>query len=1250
MRVSREEITRAIQARKTLSYDEYARTMAKPFVQDEEELFNFDLQLFGKDGGKSGGKLFASILFGIVGFFWGGALFGVAKWGGALLGASLGGSIWQAVNPPKMESIDTPDTSSPDVQRFDRAQEQMSSEGLIPVVYGYRKLSGNQTYHQTNAEANQLHKHVVLCEGGIEGIVNVCANDLLIPTGGQASNTVFTISNQKYPEAAIGLHDRHLVLAINGSSHDIYLCNKDDVTGQESFFEWQLSVTALISYINRLGEGWQAFPCSTTNKMPGDLKLGGAAAGTTPSGAEVQLGEYSQYFKEHPNEKPEDYIGKTLDKDGKTYKITRISKGWKSKWEQIAEGSTPTSPLGTQYIFAYGVEWVTGQTVLNNGAKCYQTPICIVADTVVGGTSYTFHDCEPPSNYNEVGGYPNLAWLDMYFTTSTELNGNPSVDCIVKGKRVYDWRYGATMYSTNPAVCLCDFLLSKRYGLGKWIKADDLDVDSWTEAADYCDEIIEFHNSEDTIVKAKRYELNMIIDQSQPAINWVQEILANFCGYITLAGGKLKLKIEKREPISYKFDDSTCSDLSVAPMKLSETPNKYSVKIIDPLNNWKAIACLCEDYADQKERGRVVTHEVQLNGVTSQNQALRLARFYRDYNLVCPLNVSFKTGQQALHLECGDVVTIKYKNVFDGLPIRINEITENEEGEYTITGRQYNPDIYNDDLGGGIRWYNYTPVDSPADSHGKPLQVSNLTAEQRWRKHYDGSMNYEVVVKFELPRRYDVNTAVVYYKVNNAIADEITDIPEDVPLDELGFHAEWKTAGESSGTMLIKDAQVGERYQIKVRAKTDDGKLSDDDSAPVCFITIQPRKTVPSQPQNLRYDFSEKFLFMWDDVSDADVDYYEVRSDTLVGETTGMLARTQDTQAAVTLRQRKGMVFVYAVNSEKSASYPAMVEYEYPAPEAPSDLSVAECPRGVILTVPPATNANVRGTVFYITGVGYSHRFVINDFTMQFLEEPNVYEVKAAYYDLMGEGEMSIGFAAVINPTFNPEWIKDGSVSIEKIDGVTKDTLEALKETAAGLQGIKEDIAKLTVSDTNITATVADVQSKLATQIKQLSNQIDFAVVDGKKGIASDLKLLSDQVTSIVADLNKDPSEAKYSAITQLIDAINLRVKKGDVINQINMTSNGTVIDGKYLHITGTTKFDNNVITDKMIKAGAITAEKLAAGSINASSISAKELSAITARIGLLRTKEHGARVEISDNLIKVFDDNDILRVKLGVW
>lgn len=69
---------------------------------------------------------------------------------------------------------------------------------------------------------------------------------------------------------------------------------------------------------------------------------------------------------------------------------------------------------------------------------------------------------------------------------------------------------------------------------------------------------------------------------------------------------------------------------------------------------------------------------------------------------------------------------------------------------------------------------------------------------------------------------------------------------------------------------------------------------------------------------------------------------------------------------------------------------------------------------------------------------------------------------------------------------------------------------------------------------------------------------------------------------------------ATKSQFTQLADAINLRVQKGDVINQINLSTEGILIDGAKVHITGQTLIDNAVIKTAHIADAAITSAKIA--------------------------------------------------------
>ncbi|WP_331640894.1 gp58-like family protein [Cerasibacillus sp.] len=86
---------------------------------------------------------------------------------------------------------------------------------------------------------------------------------------------------------------------------------------------------------------------------------------------------------------------------------------------------------------------------------------------------------------------------------------------------------------------------------------------------------------------------------------------------------------------------------------------------------------------------------------------------------------------------------------------------------------------------------------------------------------------------------------------------------------------------------------------------------------------------------------------------------------------------------------------------------------------------------------------------------------------------------------------------------------------------------------------------------------------------------------------------------------------ATQSQITQLSNAINLRVQKGDVINQINISDESILIAGRRIHITGQTTIDNATIKSAHIlslDAGKITTGTLDAGKISVINLSANSI------------------------------------------
>lgn len=83
--------------------------------------------------------------------------------------------------------------------------------------------------------------------------------------------------------------------------------------------------------------------------------------------------------------------------------------------------------------------------------------------------------------------------------------------------------------------------------------------------------------------------------------------------------------------------------------------------------------------------------------------------------------------------------------------------------------------------------------------------------------------------------------------------------------------------------------------------------------------------------------------------------------------------------------------------------------------------------------------------------------------------------------------------------------------------------------------------------------------------------------------------------------------------------------------------------------IVSTQITDGSIVTAKLA-AGAVTTNEISAGAVTAAKMSVTSLSAITATIGTLRTATTGARVEIADNIIQVYDSANVLRVRMGLW
>lgn len=439
-------------------------------------------------------------------------------------------------------------------------------------------------------------------------------------------------------------------------------------------------------------------------------------------------------------------------------------------------------------------------------------------------------------------------------------------------------------------------------------------------------------------------------------------------------------------------------------------------------------------------------------------------------------------------------------------------------------------------------------------------EVSNLTL---YTKYYDlgqGVKSYDVVATYKPPNITSFDTAEAWYR-------------------ESG---QWQYGGNGNGQVIISGCELGKTYDVRVQVKDVHGNYS---QGVIKSIQVVMKSEKPNTPQGFRVSFSDRAYFNWLEVRNADVDYYELRSDLNVGTDAGLIGRSNNTTYSTdSLTNRQGTIYLYAHNPIKGYSAPAVLEYNVPVPVEPVISAITPRLGGVAVafgSIPSSckgANIYIDDTVYFVTS---NSAFIALD--------GGVYGVKVAYVDLFGEGAKTTEQLVTVEIKIDASLIENLKVTDEMLD-----------------ESIKTELDKL----------------------------------DGLDGIQTRVQQTENSITSIVANLSGSPANSTYSAITQLNQAIGLKVGRGDVVSAINVSPETIKIAGKYIQIDGTTQFSDGVIVNRMLSAKTISADKL-----NVSS-----LSAITATIGTLRTRTSGARVEISDNLIQVFDANNRLRVRMGIW
>ena len=416
-----------------------------------------------------------------------------------------------------------------------------------------------------------------------------------------------------------------------------------------------------------------------------------------------------------------------------------------------------------------------------------------------------------------------------------------------------------------------------------------------------------------------------------------------------------------------------------------------------------------------------------------------------------------------------------------------------------------------------------------------------------------------------IPEVTDLTLYTKYYEITNRVKsfDVVAEfnVPHINSLDtvEIWYRepsGTWKYGGAGEGQVIISGCELGHTYEVKAVVKDTHGNTSQGVSK---SVTVELKSEIPNKPLGFSISFSDMAHFNWLEVRNADVDYYELRLDLRAGQNDGLIGRSNNTTYSGMLRNRTGKVYLYAHNPAKGYGAPAELTYNVPLPKKPTNVNATANINGIGVTF-EAIPANCKGANVYVDSNVYFT--TTNALTIPL--EAGAYNVKVAYVDIFGEGPATEAVSVAVKAKISKELLDMESLGISDMDKAVK----ALK-TEVGT--VKSDVS----------------------------------------GFSSQLIDQANAFQRTVNDLNRNVS----SQITQISDGIELKVTNAlgkldgkELISRINLTSAGTRIDGKLLHVTGAALFDDNIITNKMLQADSVTARNMHVDSLSSITVNTGNL------------------------------------------
>jgi hypothetical protein len=489
-----------------------------------------------------------------------------------------------------------------------------------------------------------------------------------------------------------------------------------------------------------------------------------------------------------------------------------------------------------------------------------------------------------------------IAYLGIRLTYNQDVfTSIPTINAVVRGRKVYDPRTTNTAYSNNPALCLRDYLTNDRYGKG--LPAPAIDDTAFSQAANDCDVVVDSYDGGPSV---KAFSCNAVLQTSASLFANVKIILSGMQGLMPYQNGQYRIFVEKDKASTFDFTiDNVIGGISITGVSKSSKYNKVVAKFINPDANWQPDSVIWPE-ADSTEsitylsedNGVELSVEQNLTTVTSYYQARNIAKTAVLASRLAGISVSLIATSEALNCAVGDVVTVTHPTPgWQDKKFRVSRLSLNYNGTVSVALAEHVAAVY--------PWV--SDKEQPASAQStlpNPFQVSaptdlgivaanNLTPDGAtqsgllitWTPPVNSFVTqYEVqyirgASNFDWGSIADSSTESINYGSITTSADSSADYGSISDATATG-EAQYNTQFVTTPYFVIPTAVAGAEYAVRVRAINSFGVRSS-------FITSNETtygdETAPNVPSEIAANGGYKEITLtWVNPTVSDFDYVEV--------------------------------------------------------------------------------------------------------------------------------------------------------------------------------------------------------------------------------------------------------------------------------------------------------------------------------------------------------------------------------------